>query len=52
MYGGNRVVGVKCVVLDLDGTLLNDEKSTSSTNLLAIQSCIAIVVATARPPVR
>lgn len=45
---------VKCIVLDLDGTLLNSERSISTVNLQTIQSCkkngIHIVVATARPP--
>ncbi|MFD1675057.1 HAD family hydrolase [Alicyclobacillus fodiniaquatilis] len=44
----------KCIVLDLDGTLLNDEKAISPLNRLAIAACkqkgIQIVIATARPP--
>lgn len=45
---------IKCVVLDLDGTLLNTAQTISSRNLRAIETChaqgISVVIATARPP--
>ncbi len=45
---------IKCVVLDLDGTLLNSGKTISPRNLQALHACqkngISMVVATGRPP--
>lgn len=44
----------KAIVLDLDGTLLDNKKRVSDANLQAIQKCYSlgfhIILATARPP--
>lgn len=46
--------GIRCLVLDLDGTLLNSDHMISPNNLRALELChaqgIAIVLATGRPP--
>ena len=45
---------IQAIVLDLDGTLLNSDKSISSRNYQAVTRCfdsgIHIIIATARPP--
>lgn len=45
---------IRCVVLDLDGTLLNSHQEISIRNLQALDSCraqgIPVVIATGRPP--
>lgn len=52
--GRSTMRGIKAIVLDLDGTLLNSDKLISPRNRGAITQCyelgIHIVVATARPP--
>ncbi|MGO4276724.1 HAD family hydrolase, partial [Paenibacillus sp. TAF58] len=46
--------GIQAIVLDLDGTLLNSDKSISTRNYEAVKRCydsgMHIIVATARPP--
>jgi len=45
--------GKKCVFLDLDGTLLNDDKQVCSRNRAAIEQCLKeghkMIIATGRP---
>ncbi len=51
---GALMTGIRCLVLDLDGTLLNSDDMISSNNLKALEMCSAqglpIVLATGRPP--
>lgn len=48
------MTAIKCVVLDLDGTLLNRDQAISPRTLRAVDACwahgISIVLATGRPP--
>lgn len=48
------MLNIHAIVLDLDGTLLDSDKSISSRNYEAVKGCyesgIHIIVATARPP--
>ncbi len=48
------MAAIKCVVLDLDGTLLNSDQTISPRTLRAVDACwahgISIVLATGRPP--
>ena len=45
---------IKCIAIDLDGTLLKDDKSLSKRNIetigTAITNGITVIIATARPP--
>jgi Cof subfamily protein (haloacid dehalogenase superfamily) len=46
--------GIKAIVLDLDGTLLDSRKHVSERNRIAVEACmergVRVIVATARPP--
>ncbi|NMP23890.1 HAD family hydrolase [Sulfobacillus harzensis] len=48
------MAAIKCIVLDLDGTLLNRDQTISPRTLRAVDACwahgISIVLATGRPP--